>query len=475
MTNDPLISTVVLNWNRPDLLKLTLESYVATTELPCELFIVDNGSSDESIRVIEEFCVRNPLTVPILVRENKGGEAINEALERCKGHLVHLSENDIEYLPGWSRIVADLFDAFPELGQLSPFGPVPEDNEVWVAKRCALRHANGRILYEAHENLGTTCVLRRELIERGLRVHNVESQGSFLFPDDIRLSAEVKQAGFFTAFAPHYLVHNRGHWAEEFTRREDYYRENYCSKPVGEEGWRARIQLWRARPHPKRSSLLFPDMRVSPEKSIETLECREPWLWSMFDEWTAEVENVEFLYALVRLLKPRFALETRCRFGITATAIGGALRDNGRGRLVTIEPDRECFRVAAERISAIDLQAFVHPVRGSSLDYIAPEKIELALFDSELPIRGEEFRHFLPMLAPEAMVLFHDSSSAQRTVRDTVDALTSEGLLEAMLLPTPRGLAICRLRDGRSRSPSKNYFGKIDQLIRGFGQRLWSR
>ncbi|MGO9450819.1 MAG: class I SAM-dependent methyltransferase [Candidatus Binataceae bacterium] len=135
-----------------------------------------------------------------------------------------------------------------------------------------------------------------------------------------------------------------------------------------------------------------------------------------------------------------------------AAAIGRALRDNDRGLLVTIELDPESFRTTAERIREMDLQAFVHAVHSSSLDYTPPEKIELALFDSELPIRGKEFTHFLPAFASEAIILFHDSNTAHGVVRDTVNALTSEGLLEAILLPTPRGLALCRLRDRRLRS-----------------------
>jgi hypothetical protein len=34
-------------------------------------------------------------------------------------------------LPGWSEKIARAFAAFPELGQLSVFGPVPTDDEAW--------------------------------------------------------------------------------------------------------------------------------------------------------------------------------------------------------------------------------------------------------------------------------------------------------------------------------------------------------
>lgn len=450
----PVISSIILNWNRADLLRTTLESYARTVDLPHELFIVDNGSTDDSPDVIRAFCATHPSATAIWMPENRGGEAINAALDRCTAPLVHLSENDIEYRPGWTGVVTTLFDVFPQLGQLSPFGPVPEDDEVWVAKSCVLRHARGHILYEAFVNLGTTCILRRSLVAGGLRVRNLESAGAFLLPDDIQLSADVKAAGYITAFAPHYLVHNRGHRADEFATRPDYYRENYRSKPVGEEGWQARIAEWRERPKPVRRSHVLPAEAVSPEKSAPTPECAEPWLWSMFDGWTAEVEVIEFLHALVRLLKPRFVLETGTWHGIAATAMGSALRDNGRGRLVSLEVDPESHAVASERIAAAGLQAQVELVRGASLEYVADETIDMALFDSELQLRGAEFKRFLPRLRDGAIVIFHDTNSAHQVVGATVADLVAAGDLDAIALPTPRGVTLCRVRDRATRGPS---------------------
>jgi glycosyltransferase involved in cell wall biosynthesis len=43
-----VISIVVLNWNRSDLLKETIDSYLNTVTVPYELFIIDNASADDS-------------------------------------------------------------------------------------------------------------------------------------------------------------------------------------------------------------------------------------------------------------------------------------------------------------------------------------------------------------------------------------------------------------------------------------------
>lgn len=116
--NNIVISTVILNWNRSDLLKITVESYLKTVEVPYELIIVDNGSTDNSRKIIEELKAKhgNKINKIILLDKNIGGEAINLGLNEAKGKLLHISENDIEYLPGWSTKVVKLFQTFDKLG-----------------------------------------------------------------------------------------------------------------------------------------------------------------------------------------------------------------------------------------------------------------------------------------------------------------------------------------------------------------------
>src|SRR3990167_7989976 len=60
--------------------------------------------------------------------------------------------------------------------------------------------------------------------------------------------------------------------------------------------------------------------------------------FKMFNSAGTEVEISEFLYSLVRILKPKLVLETGTHKGISSTYIGQALRDNNRGgKLITCE------------------------------------------------------------------------------------------------------------------------------------------
>ena len=440
----PVISTILLNWNRCDLLERTLSSYFSTVTLPYELFIIDNASTDSSREIIKQYSLKHPNVKPVFLPQNIGGEAFNIGIEYSQGKYIHLSENDLEYLPGWCEYICETFEAFPNLGQLSLFSPVPSDDEVWENKPSVLRHSKGKIIYEALGNVGSSSVLPRSLVDQDLCVQTLKSNGTFLFPDDGLLSQDVKSKGYIVAWADHYLVKNLGHMAIEFKNREEYYRENYRSNPwLGEEGWQIRKEKWLQYPKPQRSSFLIsPKTPILAEKTEPHRECPYPQLWSMVDGWTAEVETLEFLYAFIRLVKPVFAVETGTWHGFAAMAIGKAMQNNGFGKLITLELDKESYEVSINKIVEEHLEPYVKVLHIHSLEYVPDGKIDFILLDSALDIREKEFHHFAPYLNHNAYVIFHDVSDQHKIVREGISRILASNNLHGFLIPSPRGLAV---------------------------------
>ena len=176
--------------------------------------------------------------------------------------------------------------------------------------------------------------------------------------------------------------------------------------------------------------------------------CRvPPQRWSMIDGNTAEVETLEFLYSLVRLLKPSLIVETSTWHGHSAVAFGKAVRQNGMGKVVTFEIDPEICAVAKHRVESEGLLPYVDVRNESSLAAVISDKIDLLLLDSDLPLRVTEFEYFRSKLRPGSIVIFHDTSTTHRVVRQDVQNLMAEGKLRGMIFPTPRGLAICEYRE----------------------------
>jgi predicted O-methyltransferase YrrM len=247
------------------------------------------------------------------------------------------------------------------------------------------------------------------------------------------------------------MVRNLGHMGAEIEGRPEYYLENYRSKDwFGIDGLRERMVQWHSQVRPIRKSFLYGDEILSGEKSLPSAECPFPQRWSMIDGNTAEVETLEFLYSVARLLKPRLVVETKTWHGHAAVAFGRALRQNGFGRVITFEVDAEACEVARRHVELEGVSGFVEIRNQSSMQGAVDEQIGILLLDSESSLRGSEFEHFGSYLQAGAIIMFQDTSLVHQVEPRDVRKLMADGLLTGVILPSPRGMAICQYRSDKS-------------------------
>lgn len=188
---------------------------------------------------------------------------------------------------------------------------------------------------------------------------------------------------------------------------------------------------------------------LQPEYHRATPECPHPERWSMFDSMSAEAEVLEFLRTLVTTIKPELVVETGTFSGISTLWIAEGLKANGRGRIVSCEFDPVVFAKAKQRIEASALSSWIELRNESSLDMKIDGTIDLFFSDSDMPVREEEVRRFLPQINPCGVIVMHDASSHLKIVRAAALKLEKEGLISVVLLPTPRGLVVAQKRQGR--------------------------
>ncbi len=186
-----------------------------------------------------------------------------------------------------------------------------------------------------------------------------------------------------------------------------------------------------------------------PEYHRATPECPHPERWHMYDSMTAEVEVLEFLRTLVTTLKPELIVETGSFLGVSTLWMAEGLRANGFGRIVSCEFDPVVFAKAQEKIGASELAGYIELRNESSLEMKVEGTIDLFFSDSDVEIRQAEVKRFLPQIRPTGLILMHDASSHMKTVREAAFSLEREGLMSAILLPTPRGLVMAQRREGR--------------------------
>ena len=95
-----LVSVIVVNHNRVDLLRECLDSLLAQTYPNLEFLVVDNGSSDQSCDFVES--IPDDRVRLISLGKNLGfGVGCNAGIEQSRGDLVALLNNDAVAAPDW--------------------------------------------------------------------------------------------------------------------------------------------------------------------------------------------------------------------------------------------------------------------------------------------------------------------------------------------------------------------------------------
>ena len=85
------LSVIIPNYNRAGLIGETLDNVFAQTRPPDEVVVVDDGSTDTSVAVIERYGSR----VTLIRQENAGpGAARNRGLAAARGELIQFMDSD---------------------------------------------------------------------------------------------------------------------------------------------------------------------------------------------------------------------------------------------------------------------------------------------------------------------------------------------------------------------------------------------
>lgn len=115
-----MILTCIVTCDRLPLTKRCVESYLDTKRPRDRVVVVDNASTDGTR---DWLCGLEDVGI-ILNRENRyPGAATNQGWDAllydyAQAPLLHRSDNDIEYLPGWGDEVEAAFAAYPDLALL---------------------------------------------------------------------------------------------------------------------------------------------------------------------------------------------------------------------------------------------------------------------------------------------------------------------------------------------------------------------
>jgi len=175
--------------------------------------------------------------------------------------------------------------------------------------------------------------------------------------------------------------------------------------------------------------------------------------WKNFNSGGVEIEVGELLYGLVRIIKPEAILETGTHQCIGAAYMGMALKENGKGKLLTLEFMWEYVAMAKKRIETLGLKDVVMCLQQDSRTFKTDVMFDLILLDTEPQYRFGELAALFGNLKPGGFMFIHDLHNDMNQhecpgleygwpffkIPDAMEKLVTDGKLVPWHFPTHRG------------------------------------
>jgi len=113
----PTLSVIMANYNHGCYIAEALDAILSQTVLPAEVIVIDDGSTDHSVAVIEGF-VRKYGIVTLLQNDVNRGATFSNArgLEVASGDYVYFASADDRILPGFFERCMDLLSQYRQAG-----------------------------------------------------------------------------------------------------------------------------------------------------------------------------------------------------------------------------------------------------------------------------------------------------------------------------------------------------------------------
>src|SRR6267143_3420783 len=164
------VSVVVPYYNHAPVIEATLRSIMKQTMRPAELVVIDDGSSDESPRVIDRVLSDCRFPCELIARENRGLCAtLNEGFEQTRGdYFAYLGSDDL-WLPDFLKARINLLESRPDA--VLAYGHayfIDEQNAIIDSTADWARYADGdarEMLLETTAPMSPTVLYRRKALE----------------------------------------------------------------------------------------------------------------------------------------------------------------------------------------------------------------------------------------------------------------------------------------------------------------------
>ncbi len=105
---NPLITIIIPTYNREDTISRAIESVLSQTYENWELIIVDDGSTDNTLKIVEKYSNENKKIIYFSEKHLGVCNARNVGIKNSKGNYIAFLDSDDEFLPNKIKIQLEL-------------------------------------------------------------------------------------------------------------------------------------------------------------------------------------------------------------------------------------------------------------------------------------------------------------------------------------------------------------------------------
>ena len=154
----PLVSVVIPCFNHESFVKDSIQSVIDQSYENIELIIIDDGSDDDSVQIIEDIskqCKKRFVRFEFRHRPNKGVSAtLNEALEWCQGKYFSALASDDQILPNKTEVQVEYLEKNNDVqAVMSSVKWINSDNEIISERKSSYREYDFEDIFLSKQSL----------------------------------------------------------------------------------------------------------------------------------------------------------------------------------------------------------------------------------------------------------------------------------------------------------------------------------
>lgn len=217
----PMISVVMSTYNRADLLPESIESILNQTYKDFEFIIVVDGSTDNSMAIIQSYAQKDKRIKVLENEENKGLIfSLNRGLDAARGKYIARMDDDDISLPERFYYQTGFMEKHPHITVVSSWVAPPDSMTPYSFQREIDPDKIKILLY-----LNTVAIshpasfIRRDFIER----HHIRYRDKYKSVEDRPFWRDITDSGGVIANLPKVLLQYRLH----FENPKEYYSQQF--------------------------------------------------------------------------------------------------------------------------------------------------------------------------------------------------------------------------------------------------------